>query len=298
VNRFRGNKDLLADAHNYTLSHTGKPVLGVVPYFHDLGLPEEDSVSFKNGLFNDSTAHDDSVEIAIIDLPHISNFTDFDALRAEPDVALKIVKSPSDLNQPDAIILPGSKNTIGDLTYLQNTGIQDRLKQMAEQGVELVGVCGGFQMLGRGISDPHCLESDGKTFQGLGFLDVTTMLAPEKTLTRATCAHIESGLLVHGYEIHHGKSSGVNVEPVLRMGSGSIDGVKSGDGKIWGTYLHGIFDADEFRRWFIDRLRERRGLEPKRKVMAIYDLEPALDRLADAVRKSLDMERICGIIGL
>ncbi len=298
VNRFRGNKDLLADAHNYTLRHTGKPVLGVVPYFHDLGLPEEDSVSFKNGLFNDSTAHDDSVEIAIIDLPHISNFTDFDALRAEPDVALKIVKSPSDLNQPDAIILPGSKNTIGDLTYLQNTGIQDRLKQLAEQGVELVGVCGGFQMLGRGISDPHCLESDGKTFQGLGFLDVTTVLAHEKTLTRATCAHIESGLPVHGYEIHHGKSSGANVEPVLRMGSGSIDGAKSQDGKIWGTYLHGIFDADEFRRWFIDRLRQRRGLEPKRKVMAIYDLEPALDRLADAVRKSLDMERIYGIIGL
>jgi len=299
VNRFRGKEELLHDALEYTRRHTGRPVLGVVPYFQDLGLPEEDSVSFKCCTCDNTVPEGDCVEIAVIDTPHISNFTDFDAFRVEPDVQLKIVRTPSDLNRPDAVILPGSKNVIGDLEYLRSKGLDSNIRDlMADHGTELVGLCGGFQMLGADIADPHGLESDHKSIPGLGFLNVTTVLALEKTLSRVTSTHLESGFTVQGYEIHHGKSGPSNAKPLLRQSDGTMDGVRSPDGRVWGTYMHGIFDSDEFRRWFIDRLRTRRGLSPKEKVCARYDIEPALDRLADSVRHSIRMDQIYRIIGL
>lgn len=298
VNKFRGNSELLQDAVDYTLKHTRRPVLGIVPYFHNLGLPEEDSVTFKTGVFPDSSPSDDFVEIAVIDLPHISNFTDFDAFRIEPDVKLKVIRNASELKHQDAVILPGSKNVIGDLEYLKSNGIAARLQEIMSNGVEVIGVCGGFQMIGAGIADPHHLESDGKTIAGLGFIDVTTVLALEKTLTRSVGVHLESGLSVRGYEIHHGQSECRNTEPFVRQENGLVEGAKSPDGKVWGTYLHGIFDADEFRRWFIDRLRIKKGLEPKRNVCAEYDLEPALERLAGTVRESIEMEHMYRLMGL
>jgi adenosylcobyric acid synthase len=298
VNKFRGKEDLLQDAMEYTLRHTRRPVFGVVPYFHNLGLPEEDSVTFKTGIFPDSSPSTDFVEIAVIDLPHISNFTDFDAFRLEPDVSLKVIRNARELNNPDAVILPGSKNVIGDLEYLRNNGIAERIGEIITNGKELIGICGGYQMIGSGIADPHHLESNGKTIAGLNFLDVTTILALEKTLTRSTAVHLESGLTVHGYEIHHGQSECCGTEPLVRQENGLVDGAKSSDGRIWGTYLHGIFDADAFRRWFIDRLRMRKGLEPRGTVCATYDLEPALDRLAETVRKSIRMQDMYRLMGL
>lgn len=298
VNRFRGNRELLRDALEYTRRHTGRPVLGVVPYLHNHGLPEEDSVSFKSGAFDTSSPGAETVEIAIIDLPHISNFTDFDSLRIEPDARVTVVRNTGDLNRPDAVILPGSKNTIGDLQYLRETGIEQALRQLTARGVELVGICGGFQMLGAGITDPHHMESESSKIQGLGFLNMTTVLARDKTLTRSEGIHLESGLNVRGYEIHHGISSGTALEPLVQNGRGEYDGARSPDSKIWGTYFHGIFDSDEFRRWFIDRLRRRRGLAPMGRVCASYDLEPALDKLADAVRESVDMPEIYRLLGL
>ncbi|MBI5252597.1 MAG: cobyric acid synthase [Desulfomonile tiedjei] len=290
VNKFRGNEDLLKDATEYTWRHTRRPVLGIVPYFHNLGLPEEDSVTFKSGIFPDSSPSTDFIEIAVIDLPHISNFTDFDAFRIEPDVSLKVIRKATDLRQPDAVILPGSKNVIGDLEFLIGNGIASRIREIMANGTEVIGICGGFQMIGAGIADPHYLESDGKTIAGLDFLDVTTVLALEKTLTRTTGMHLESGLSVRGYEIHHGQSECRGTEPFVRQESGLMEGAKTLDGKVWGTYLHGIFDADEFRRWFIDKLRLRKGLEPRRIVCAHYDLEPALERLAETVRRSVNMD--------
>jgi len=299
INRFRGNKDLLHDAVEYTLRHTGRPVLGIVPHFHDLGLPEEDSVSFKAGMFDEEREDADSVEIAVVDLPHISNFTDFDAFRVERDVRLKIIRHADDLNRPDAVILPGSKNVIGDLEYLRSNGIAAKIEALANNGnTEIIGICGGFQMIGSAIADPHGLESDRKTIPALDFLNLTTVLAYEKTLTRVSADHLESGLTVHGYEIHHGQSESSELGPLVKKQDGSFDGAISTEGKIWGTYLHGIFDADKFRRWFIDRLRRRRGLPAAREARAKYDLEPALDRLADAVRHSLDMNRIYKILGI
>ena len=177
---------------------------------------------------------------------------------------LKIIRHADDLNRPDAVILPGSKNVIGDLEYLRGNGIAAKIEALANNGnTEVIGICGGFQMIGSAIADPHGLESDRKAIPALGFLKLTTVLASEKTLTRVSADHLESGLAVHGYEIHHGQSESSELGPLVKKQDGSFDGAISAEGKIWGTYLHGIFDADEFRRWFIDHLRRRRGLPPR-----------------------------------
>jgi adenosylcobyric acid synthase len=300
VNRFRGQEAFLADAHEYIFRRTGRPVLGVVPYLRDLGLPEEDSVSFKDGLIDGRAPEGDHVDVAVIDLAHISNFTDFDPFRIEPDVRLRVVRRPEELGSPDAVILPGSKNVIGDLADLQTGGMAARILALAQGGkTEIVGICGGFQMLGREISDPFGIESAcGRTLAGLGLLPVRTELAREKTLARTAARHLASGCEVCGYEIHHGLTEGGDLAPLIRREDGESIGVGTETGLLWGTYLHGIFDADGFRRWFIDRLRERRGLAALDRIAAAYDLEPALDRLADVVRKSLNMDEIYRIMGI
>jgi len=300
VNRFRGRADILSDALTYTERHTARPVVGVVQFLQDLGLPEEDSVTFKSGFFDDHRPEGDHVEIAVIDLPHISNFTDFDAFRTEPDVRLRVARSPEDLDQPDAIILPGSKNVPGDLARLRESGLADKISRLAgDSRTEIVGVCGGFQMIGQSIADPHHIESDGQSIEGLGLLKLSTVMALEKTLTRVRAVHLESGEEVTGYEIHHGQTMSDEARPVIRRDDGEIAGAKSpGCGLCWGVYLHGIFDADGFRRWFVDRLRERRGLRPLGKIVGRYDLEPAFERLADAVRSSVKMDFIYKQLGL
>jgi adenosylcobyric acid synthase len=196
--------------------------------------------------------------------------------------------------------LPGSKNVIEDLLYLNQTGLDGKIIELAAGGkTEVVGICGGFQLLGREIADPHGIESGCGTMKGLGLLPVETVLAMEKTLTRVEATHLPSGLSVHGYEIHHGLTDGACLRPLLRRADGEILGGGLEKGRIWGTYLHGLFDADEFRRWFIDRLRDRRGLPALEKTArAVYDLDPALDRLADAVRKSIRIEGIYRLMGL
>ncbi len=299
INRFRGDESLLDDAINYVERHTGRPTFGIVPYLKGLGLPEEDSVTFKNGPNEGTRPPGDAVEIALIDLPHISNFTDFDSLRLEPDVHLRVVRSSRDIGHPDAVILPGSKNVIGDLEYLTKDGLAERIADLAHYGkTEIVGICGGFQLLGAEIADPHGIESGGRTIKGLGLLPVTTTLAPEKTLECVSARHADSGIALKGYEIHHGLTSGMNMPAAVVREDGAVVGVRSEDGLLWGTYLHGIFDADEFRRWFVDRLRTRRGLAPVGRVLAAYDLEPAFDRLADIVRRCLNMDAIYRLMGL
>jgi adenosylcobyric acid synthase len=299
VNRFRGQEKLLEPAFQYTERHTGRPVLGTVPYLKDHGLPEEDSVSFKSGQWDQARGPEEGVEIALIDLPHISNFTDFDSLRLEPDVSLRIVRSAQDLNCPDAVIIPGSKNVIGDLVYLKESGLDQRLSQMAREGrTEMVGVCGGFQILGREIADPYGIESEGRSLQGLGLLPVTTVLEQEKTLVRVQAKHLPSGLDLYGYEIHHGRTDGQGLQAVVRREDGQVIGSGRDQERIWGTYLHGLFDADAFRRWFIDRLRARRGLPVNGRIRAVYNLESALDRLAETVRRSLRMDFIYRLMGL
>ncbi len=299
INRFRGDASLLGSALEHTRRHTGVPVLGVVPFLPQLGLPEEDSVSFKNEGLHQGPAPADQIDIAIVDLPHISNFTDFDALSIEPDVHLRVVRHLQELGSPDALILPGSKNVFEDLCFLQETGLAERILQLAaNKSCEIVGICGGFQILGRKINDPHCIESDGKSMDGLGLLPLDTVLARQKTTIQIRCCHLPSGHEVAGYEIHHGQTYADGMEPIAHNSKGEMIGGSVEKGLIWGTYLHGVFDADGFRRWFIDRLRTRRGWHAEEKILACYDLEPAFDRLADCVREALDMQAVYRSIGL
>ncbi len=163
----------------------------------------------------------------------------------------------------------------------------------------VVGICGGFQILGREVRDPHGIEGEvGGAARGLGLLPVTNVLEREKTLTRTTALHSESGLTVRGYEIHHGQLFGEGWEPGIVRTDGETVGVRAPGGAVWGTYLHGIFDDDAFRRWFIDKLRERRGLAPLGKIVAVYDLEQAFDRLAAVVRQSIELKAVLRLLGL
>ncbi|MBU4212147.1 MAG: cobyric acid synthase [Verrucomicrobia bacterium] len=300
VNRFRGQEELLHDALDYTERHTGKPVFGVVPYLANLNLPEEDSVTFKSRALDQvRPGNNNAVEIAIIDLPHVSNFTDFDPFRMEHDVHLRIIRAADELCHPDAIIIPGSKNTLGDLAYLKHSGLAERIVRLAAEGkTEIVGICGGFQMIGKEIRDPQCVESSAGTAAGLELLDVQTVMAVEKTLLRASARHALSGLEVQGYEIHHGQTCTATLAPILARPDGEVVGMANADGRIWGTYLHGVFDADLFRRWFIDRLRIHRGMAAEGRVMAVYSIEPALEQLAQIVRRSLKMDAIYRLMGL
>jgi len=291
VNRFRGDASLLTSAHDYLLQHTGKSSLGVVPYLSDLGLPEEDSVSFKEGIFHRESKLPEAVDIVLLNFPHISNFTDVEPFLEEPDVSLRVVDNVAELGDPDAIILPGSKNVIGDLSFLLERGFGDALRRKAEAGCEIVGICGGYQILGKEIHDPLGLESSLQSLDALGIMDLTTELKPEKQLTRQKGVHLQSGLEIFGYEIHHGISNST-LTPVVEFESGGYCGSLASGVNVWGSYLHGIFDADDFRRWFIDNLRQRKGFLRLGKVVAPYDLETAFDRLAETVRSSLDMDQV------
>ena len=199
VNRFRGDASLLGPALEYTLQHTGRPVLGVVPYLAGLGLPAGGFGGVQERRAGRSPwsgfrGNGAAVEIAVIDLPHISNFTDFDPFRMESDVRLRIVRSADELQRPDAVILPGSKNTLGDLEYLRGSGLAERIVALAREGTaEIVGICGGFQMLGREIHDPLGIESAADGSPGLALLGVSTVMAAEKTLVRTTARHAISG---------------------------------------------------------------------------------------------------------
>ncbi len=297
VNRFRGNAKLLQDAHDYVKMHTGKDVLGVIPYLANHGIPEEDSVSFKEGLFTRDKPNQDHIEIAVISLPHISNFTDIEPFIAEPDVYLRIVETPSAIGDPDVIILPGSKNVIADLQAIYSSGLSDIVKRKAGEGVEIVGICGGYQMLGKNISDPLNLESKQCFIQGLSLLAMETELAHDKTLIRRNGTHTQSAKSVYGYEIHHGQTRS-DEKPLFVYDDNSSCGIASADKKIWGCYLHGLFDSDSYRRDFINTIRIRKGLSPYQGTPTLYDLEPAFDRLADTVRDGLDMDQVYKLLKL
>jgi cobyric acid synthase CobQ len=285
VNRFRGDASLLEEAHNYVLDHTGKKVLGVIPFLHNLGLPEEDSVSFKEKV---SPWEKANIEIALIDLPRISNFTDVDPFDIEEDVNVKIIRKTADLENPDLIIIPGSKSTVNDLKYLKTSGLAEAIKKHSQNGTQVFGICGGFQMLGREINDIKSIESSEYSSEGLQLLNVSTSMAPEKTLTRISLTGN-----IEGYEIHHGETEVFSADSVNEF-EGRVLSVTSGN--IYGTYLHGIFDNDIYRNDFLNKIRIRKGLLDL--PPTAYNLEPAFDRLAESVRNSVDMDKIYSIMGL
>lgn len=296
VNKFRGDPELLAPAHDYMLNHTGKPVLGVIPMIRNINIPEEDRAALP--FEQDGHAkHADSLDVAVVMPAHVSNFTDFAPLAAEPDVRLRQVRTREEWGSPDLVILPGTKSVAADLAILRAAGLEESIRRHAEQGKWILGVCGGLQMLGTEILDPLHMESAEERTPGLGLLELSTTFAAVKTLLNVRRASTPLPPAAAGYEIHHGVTRHEGAcAPVMFREDGSPCGY--GKGRIWATYLHGILDGDEFRRAFINMVREDSGLSANPSMHASYDLDGALDRLADVVREHLDLKAIYRILQL
>ncbi|MCX5710968.1 MAG: cobyric acid synthase [Candidatus Omnitrophica bacterium] len=308
INKFRGDVKLLKPGIDFLEKRTGIKVLGIIPYFHSSGrngirISEEDSVPLDNFESIARPARR-KLNIDVIYLPHISNFTDFDALEGEPDVSLRYLKTPESLNRPDIIIIPGTKNTTNDLQYLKESGFAEKIRSVMtnNKSAVLIGICGGFQMLGTKIRDPHLSESRQKETDGLGMLEMETVFSKNKVLSQVKAIEESSGLAISGYEIHHGKSRNIgDYKPAFNIieRKGKIirntDGIVAMNGRIYGTYIHGIFDADTFRRNFLNRIRSKKGwgiLSNK----TSFNPDRELDKLADLVRKNTDMKYLYEIL--
>lgn len=304
VNKFRGDLRLFDRGVELLEQRGGTPVLGVLPWIKDLKLPEEDAVALLDRTNNVAIESGDGppkLDIAVIHFPHIANFDDFDPLESEAGVNLRYVGSPDHLGRPDVIILPGTKNTLGDLQWLRETGLADAIVAHANQQVRVVGICGGYQMLGQRIHNPHGFETAKQlSADGLQLLDVETTFQHEKQTFQVTAAVLNDsvapnsvGLTLSGYEIHVGQT--VTRSPWLSMtrtGAASdretLDGSRSDDGHVWGCYLHGIFHNDTFRRNWL----RSQGTHVNVASKANDAIEASLEKLADAVESHIDMKQL------
>lgn len=290
INKFRGDLGILKPGLEFLEKETGRPVLGVVPHFRHVRIPEEDAIPPAK-IGGDAAA--DKIRIDVVLHPRLSNFTDFDALEAEPDVTLRYLERPDGLI-PDALILPGTKSTIADLRRLKDAGFAGHVSRCLERGATVVGICGGFQMLGTLIRDPLHVESAADAEEGLGLLPSVTVFSEDKITSQVSGVHLASGAEIRGYEIHMGRSDGPSGSPVLRITErggrrvSEFDGAQSAEGRVWGTYLHGVFDNPAFRRHFVDGLRAARGWGALRTPTSV-DVEEEYDKLAAHVRASLDL---------
>lgn len=311
INKFRGDVTLLTPAIDFLEKKTGKPVLGVVPHIDQMGIDDEDSVSLEE---KQAAPTEGDIRIAVIQTPKISNFTDFDALAHEEDVALYYVKAVEDLGEPDVIMLPGSKNTTEDMLYLGKSGLGEKILAHAKAGKAVIGICGGYQMLGEVIRDPQHTESQNDEAAGLGLLGMETVFASEKLTSQvvAQCQALHfmgqsiSADNLQGYEIHMGHTAftrEADNHPFTvcqRRGKAcaSQEGTANAAGNVFGTYIHGVFDNDVFRRSVLNAIRHSKGLEAlanTRNVMA--EKQQAYEHLADVVENALDMEKLYQIMG-
>ena len=274
INRFRGDISLLEPGLEWLEEKTGKPVLGVLPYLHGLYLDAEDAVQ-------PAQAGRGQFRVVVPSLPRMSNHTDFDALRAHPDVDLRFVREGEAIPGADLIVLPGSKNTRGDLAWLRQQGWPAQLARHLRYGGKVIGICGGFQMLGTSVSDPYGLEGKPGTSEGLGLFEMDTVLAPEKRLAqvRGYCAFGgRQDARAEGYEIHMGVSSGAALASPAFLIDGRKEGAVSQDGQVLGTYLHGLFDHPDA----CHALLQWSGLRSETHVDTHALREASLDRIADA----------------
>ncbi len=354
INKFRGDKTILDPGLDMIRKKAGRPVIGVLPYITDLGLPEEDGLALARSAEPSTRAQAEgcgvrsaegkTVKIVIVRLKYISNFTDFDPLALEPDTEVVYSDSPSEIESADLVILPGSKNTVTDLLLLKEKGLVDCIRRAYDRGTEIIGICGGYQMLGRRIDDPQGTESVHRSVEGIGLLNIDTLFGSEKKTCRveaeivgsAECGAFDPssgrGLrsvewksedILKGYEIHMGASTGdIGLFRVRRSAVDSAFRVEKapspffplppgergrGEGHVyphsafvldgsmnkncWGTYLHGIFDNDLFRRGIIDHVRKKKGIPPGKSGLRYSEFqEQALDRLARVVREHVNMD--------
>ncbi|WP_175939697.1 cobyric acid synthase [Caballeronia sp. BCC1704] len=290
INRFRGDIGLLKPGLDWLEAQTGKPVLGVLPYLHGLTLDAEDMLPRDSRTPSENAA----LKVIVPALPRISNHTDFDALRAHPQVDFEYVRAGVAPPPADLIVLPGSKSVQRDLAWLREHGWDRAITRHLRYGGKVLGICGGMQMLGREIDDPDGVESAAGRVAGLGLLDLYTVLTPQKQLENVT-GRLLIGTMkapVRGYEIHMGRTSGAALDrPLVALDSGRVDGAVSDDGQIAATYLHGVFDTPEA----CAALLAWAGVDDAVPLDYPALREASLDRLADAFAKSLDMDAVAAL---
>jgi adenosylcobyric acid synthase len=308
INKFRGDFSLLEPGLRFLERKAGIPVAGVLPYFPDIHIAQEDSVTLEQPPQRRGRSE---IDIAVIKLPHISNFDDFDPLERTEGVSLRYVRSPEELGSPDLLLLPGSKTTIADLDWLVQQGLAERIVALHHYGAFIIGICGGYQMLGRRILDPEQVESPAPERQGLGLLPVTTVFSRFKETHRVKgrvrrgwgLLERAHGVSFQGYEIHMGRTEN---EPAtapfyIEERSGQpcdlVEGCLDAQGQVLGTYIHGLFHNPELSQSILKYIAACKGVPWD---LPVSDLlrEREYDRLADLVRCSLNMELIYNITGL
>ncbi len=300
INKFRGDVRILEPGLKMIEEKTGIPVVGVVP-MERLDIDDEDSLSDRL----EQTQKGKGLDVAVIHLPHISNFTDFSAFERMDGVSLRYVQKPGMLGEPDLILLPGTKNTMDDLQWMRENGLEALILRQAEKKTPVIGICGGFQLMGKIMEDPHHVEHGG-TMRGMGLLNTRTVFSRAKTRTQ-TDGVMERGMglwsdwegrRVTGYEIHMGSTENLGgCKELIRLSDGRVDALSNEDGSVLGSYLHGIFDTGGFAEAMVRRLMSEKGMDFKDWG---FDLaahkEREYDRLADLVRNSFDMKKIYEIL--
>ncbi|MEL7157388.1 MAG: cobyric acid synthase, partial [Actinomycetota bacterium] len=292
INKFRGDQDLLGDGFALLQERTGLPTFGVVPMLDDWYLDDEDSASLRQPVGGQEA----TLDVAVIHLPHLANFTDLDPLLAEPGVAVRYVRTARALGRPDLIIVPGSKATVDDLDWLRRAGLD---RALATTDAVVLGICAGYQLLGDHLDDS--VESGRGAVDGLGLLPVTTRFLPDKVLARVEGSAL--GAPISGYQIHHGRvaaegSSRQRGSPWLTLDpDGTVDGWRSG--RVFGTTVHGLFEGDEFRRGFLGHVATVRGARFEADPMPFAQhRQAAIDRLADAIEHHVDLAALLAATGL
>jgi adenosylcobyric acid synthase len=300
INKFRGDLEILKPGLTMLEDIIDKPCLGVIPYFK-LKLEDEDGAMME---INKKVLA--PIDVAVIMLPHMSNFTDFDALMCEKDVNVRYITSKEEFGCPDLLIIPGSKNTIEDLHKIREYGLVDKIIEYGKTGL-VIGICGGYQMLGLTIKDPYHVESDMEEIKGIGLLDIDTIFERDKKMTRVklkcTNEHFDIDNDLYGYEIHMGrsiyKSNAKALFNILEENGEKVnyeDGAVNSSGNIFGTYVHGIFDGKGFRQFILNELRKSKGLALSNSPTYENEREKELDKLADLVRANINIEEIYKIM--
>ncbi len=301
INKFRGDASQLHDGLEFLHRRTGAPVLGVVPFLRDLGIADEDSTEL--GDRSMAAPGSDDIDIVVVHLPHVSNYDDVLPLEREPGVRVRFVQDAQHIKDADLVILPGSKSTVSDLAWLRDQGIADALLRRARQAKPILGICGGYQMLGKRIDDPDAVESATPSTPGLALLELTTRFEPTKTTTQVVAAtrddsYLASDQPITGYEIHMGRTTTTGPSPfsLTRRNDDPLDvadGALSDNGAVVGTMIHGILDNDGVRAGLLHHLRPQRTHAP---VTMHTQRRAAYDRLAASVRASIDMTAMDNII--
>jgi len=284
INKFRGDIALFADGKKMLEDLTGKPVVGIIPYFRDITIEQEDSVALDTKTLSASY---NTINIAVVLLKHMSNFTDFNMLEQLQGIHLYYTCDPEELTKADIVLIPGSKNTLADMQFIRSQGLAAKIMQMHKEGKQVYGICGGYQMMGLEIRDPFHVEGDIESLPGLGILPVVTILSTEKRTEQCSFTFLDHADTGKGYEIHMGQTYSETESPLCVLNSNEPDGYFL-DAKTWGTYIHGIFDNAHVVNYILQQV------SPKINIDLDYTKlkDENFDKLADLVRNNVDMAYI------